>query len=161
MVNRIGLTAILLGLSSITWGQTALQDARTAAGNPGVFDGGCTAGSCGAQIGNIDNAAAGAMKKGGLTVAPDQTPREPIVAEVPAPALNPDKEGAKNKPGFFSKLVSGKGLLYGIGGALVGAGAGIGIGWLIGGPIGGLIGGIIGGILGAIGGYFMSKLLAK
>ncbi len=162
MTNRTALAALILTLAGPSWaGGQALQDARTmAGGNAAGYDGGCTAGSCGAQVSEchdeacrIQHASDGAMKTGGLTVVPDNGVRPVMSAEVPAPSLNPDKEGAKNKPGFFSKLISGKGLIYGLGGAAIGAG----VGWLIGGPIGA----VIGGLLGAIGGFFLSKLLAK
>lgn len=160
MVNRIGLTALLLALAAPSWANPALQDARGAARNLGVYDGGCTGGSCGAAVTacegeacRIDATADKALQKGGLVVAPDNGARPAMTAEVPAPALGEDKEGAKDKPGFFKNLMSGKGLMYGLGGAAAGAG----IGFLLGGPVGALIGGLLGGL----GGFFLSKMLAK
>lgn len=164
MVNRIGLAALLLSLAAPSWaaGDAALQDARRLAGGGalGTYDGGCTGGSCGAQPTacagescRIDQASEGALQKGGLVVLKDREPRPALAAVVPNPALGDDKEGTKDKPGFFSKLLSGKGLMYGLGGAAAGAG----IGWLVGGPIGALVGGL----LGALGGFFLSKMLAK
>ena len=132
-----------------------------AGGNSGLgaYDGGCTGGSCGAEepvctgeTCRINRTSNYALKTGGLAVA-DSKPRVSMRAEVPAPALGADKEGSKDKPGFFSKLFSGKGLMYGLGGAAAGAG----IGFLLGGPIGA----VIGGLLGAVGGFFLSKMLAK
>ncbi|MDD5305298.1 MAG: hypothetical protein PHS14_19550 [Elusimicrobia bacterium] len=164
MVNRTALAALLLALSSPSWaaGDAALQQARGLAGGNALatYDGGCTGGSCGApapvcegESCRINRASAGALQTGGLVVAKDNGPRAAMSAEVPAPALGEDKDGAKDKPGFFSKLFSGKGLMYGLGGAAAGAG----IGWMVGGPIGAVIGGLIG----AIGGFFLSKMLAK
>jgi hypothetical protein len=163
MTNRTALAALLLALASPSWaaGNAALQQARTlAGGNAGAYDNGCTAGSCGAQAPvcqdetcRINRAAEGALQTGGLIVAKDNGMRATVSAEVPAPPLGEDKEGSKDKPGFFSKLFSGSGLGYSLGGAAAGAG----IGWLVGGPIGA----VIGGLLGAVGGFFMSKMLAK
>lgn len=160
MVNRIGLAALLLALAAPSWANNALRDARGAAGNLGVYDGGCTGGSCGTTVTacegaacRIDATADKALKTGGLVVAADRGARPALIAEVPAPALGEDKEGAKDKPGFFKSLMSGKGLMYGVGGAAAGAG----VGFLLGGPIGALIGGLLGGI----GGFFLSKMLAK
>ena len=140
----------------------------------GAYDGGCSGGSCGlepeepvctgdscsipkqtvctGESCRIENAKKGALKTGGLAV-PKTEPRMAMKAEVPAPALTKDAKDGKDKPGFFSNLFSGKGLMYGLGGAAAGAG----IGFLVGGPIGALIGGL----LGAVGGFFLSKLLAK
>ncbi|MDP3542676.1 MAG: hypothetical protein Q8T11_09455 [Elusimicrobiota bacterium] len=160
MVNRIGLTALLLALAAPSWANTALQDARGAARNLGAYDGGCVTGSCGAEatacVGEscrINAASQGALKTGGLVVAPDGGPRSTMIAEVPAPDLKDDAPGAKDKPGFFKNLMSGKGLMYGLGGAAAGAG----VGFLVGGPVGALIGGLLGGL----GGFFLSKMLAK
>lgn len=160
MVNRIGLTALLLALAAPSWANNALHEARGAAGSLGVYDGGCSVGSCGAAVTpcvgdacRIDATADKALRKGGLVVAEDRGIRPAMTAEVPAPALGDDKEGAKDKPGFFKKLMSGKGLMYGLGGAAAGAG----IGFLVGGPVGALIGGLLGGL----GGFFLSKMLAK
>lgn len=161
MVNRIGLAAVLLALAAPSWANKALQDARAVAGG-GIasYDGGCSGGSCGAQVSacegeacRIDAVSRNALKTGGLSVTADRGVRPSMKAEVPAPALGEDKEGAKDKPGFFSKLLSGKGLMYGLGGAAAGAG----IGWLVGGPVGA----VVGGLLGALGGFFLSKMLAK
>lgn len=126
----------------------------------GAFDGGCTGGSCGVEeqtvcTGDsckIERAKTGALTTGGLVVTKTKA-RTAMTAEVPAPKLGADKEGSKDKPGFFSNLFSGKGLMYGLGGAAAGAG----IGFLLGGPIGALVGGL----LGAVGGFFLSKMLAK
>ncbi len=160
MVNRIGLAAVLLALAAPSWAQNAaLDQARGAGRNLGTYDNGCTGGSCGVveppcegAACRINSASAGALKTGGLVVAKD-APRPSMKAVVPAPEMTPDEKGAKDKPGFFKKIFSGKGLMYGLGGAAAGAG----IGWLIGGPIGA----VIGGLLGAIGGFFLSKMLAK
>jgi len=161
MVNRIGLAAVLLALSGPTWAAgTALQDAKVmASGQVGSYDGGCTGGSCGAvetpcegEACRIKAASNGALQTGGLMVVKSET-RPIMSANVPTPALGADEKDGKDKPGFFSKLTSGKGLMYGLGGAAAGAG----IGWLVGGPIGALVGGLIG----AIGGFFLSKMLAK
>lgn len=168
MVNRIGLLALILGLSPILAGAQALQDAKTlAGGKSGAYDGGCSAGSCGSQVSvcqdeacRIQEASNGAMKTGGLVVAPGGEARPPIVAEVPAPALNPDKEGAKDKPSWFSRKIGVGGVLWGLGGAAAGAGLGFLLGSLaggLGGPIGAVIGGVIGGILG----FLMSRQKAK
>ena len=163
MVNRTALAALLLALAAPTWANsTALQDARQIAGGKALsaYDGGCSGGSCGAQTAvcadeacRINQASKDALTTGGLVVTPAREPRPAMVAEVPAPTLGKDEEGAKDKPGFLSNLFSGKGLMYGLGGAAAGAG----IGFLLGGPIGALIGGL----LGAVGGFFLSKLLAK
>lgn len=161
MVNRIGLAAVLLALSGPSWAAgTALQDAKVMAGGQvGSYDGGCTGGSCGTaetpcvgEACRIKAASDGALEKGGLVVVQSET-RPIMSATVPAPSLGADEPGGKDKPGFFSKLLSGKGLLYGLGSAAAGAG----IGWLVGGPIGAIVGGLIG----AIGGFFLSKMLAK
>lgn len=151
MVNRIGLTALLLALAAPSWANTALQDARGAARNLGAYDGGCAGGSCGAEV-TINATAQNALKKDGLVVA-ESAPRPAMIAEVPAPDLKSDAPGAKDKPGFFKNLMSGKGLMYGLGGAAAGAG----VGFLVGGPVGALIGGLLGGL----GGFFLSKFLAK
>ena len=157
MVNRTALTALLLALAAPSWANTAaLQDAQrmTGGNNLRSYDGGCTGGSCGAQESvRIQLASDGALKTGGLTVTEARPSRQSMIAMVPAPSLNADKKDAKDKPGFFSNLFSGKGLMYGLGGAAAGAG----IGFLLGGPIGA----IVGGLLGAVGGFFLSKLLAK
>ncbi|MCR4296075.1 MAG: hypothetical protein NUW21_11110 [Elusimicrobia bacterium] len=160
MVNRIGLTALLLALAAPSWANTALQDARGAARNLGAYDGGCAGGSCGAQVTpcegeacRINATSQNALTTGGLVVVPEKDARPAMTAEVPAPELGEDKEGAKDKPGFFKNLMSGKGLMYGLGGAAAGAG----LGFLVGGPVGALIGGLLGGL----GGFFLSKLLAK
>jgi len=161
MVNRIGLAALLLALAAPTWANNALQDARAVAGGGlSSYDGGCSGGSCGAAVPactgdacRIEATSRNALKTGGLTVVAEREPRPALTAEVPAPALGQDKEGSKDKPGFFSRLMSGKGLMYGLGGAAAGAG----IGWLVGGPIGAVIGGLLGGL----GGFFLSKMLAK
>lgn len=163
MIYKTALAALLLTLSAPAWADNrALQDARGMAGGNaglGAYDGGCSGGSCGVEepvcTGDscrINHASADALKVGGLAVA-DSKPRAAMVAEVPAPKLVADKEGSKDKPGFFKNLLSGKGLMYGLGGAAAGAG----IGFLLGGPVGALIGGL----LGAVGGFFLSKLLAK
>ena len=162
MVNRTALAALLLALAAPAWATgEALQDARRlAGGNAAIYDNGCSGGSCGARAPlcegeacRINKAADEAQRTGGLTVVDDRGARPIMKAEVPAPSLGKDEEGAKDKPGFFSKLLSGKGLMYGLGGVAAGAG----IGWLVGGPIGAIIGGLIG----AIGGFFLSKMLAK
>ena len=163
MPNRTALAALLLALATPSWADNrALQDARRLAGGKtalGAYDGGCSGGSCGAEAPvcadencRINRAVGGAMQTGGLSVA-DSKPRQAMVAEVPAPALDADKKGAKNKPGFFSKPLSGKSLMYDLGGAAAGAG----IGFLLGGPVGALIGGLVG----ALGGFLLSKLLSK
>jgi hypothetical protein len=161
MVNRIGLAAVLLALAAPSWANNALQDARgVAGGGLSAYDGGCTGGSCGAAVPacegeacRIDATAQNALKTGGLTMTAARDARPSLTAEVPAPKLGEDKEGSKDKPGFFSRLMSGKGLMYGLGGAAAGAG----IGWLVGGPVGAVIGGLLGGL----GGFFLSKMLAK
>lgn len=154
MVNRIALAALLLALAAPSRANNALSDANNIAGGRAGFDGtravpaACEGAAC-----RINAASDGALTKGGLAVANTSVPRPTMTASVPTPALGEDKEGSKDKPGFFKKLLSGKGLMYGLGGAAAGAG----IGWLIGGPIGALVGGL----LGALGGYFLSKMLAK
>lgn len=156
MVNRTALAALLLALSSPCWaGNTAIQDARALAGGHslGVYDGGCSAGSCGDPADAINQASASALRTGGLAAVKGSEPAPTLVAEVPAPELGADKAGSKDKPGFFKKLFSGKGLMHTLGTAAVGAG----IGWLVGGPAGALIGGLIG----AVAGFFMSRMLAK
>jgi len=159
MVNRTALAALLLALSGPSWAAgEALKDARAlAGGNASIYDKGCSGGSCGAQAYvctdeacEIEEASKGALQQGGLVVAPSQ-PRQAMVAEVPAPSLNPDKPGAKDRPGFFKK--HGLSLAYGLGGAAAGAG----IGWLVGGPIGAVLGGLIGAGVG----FFLSKLLSR
>lgn len=97
----------------------------------------------------------GALKTGNLAVVEAKAaPRGAAYAEVPAPELKPDAPGAKEKKsgGFFSNLFSGKGLMYGAGGALAGAG----VGFLLGGPIGAIIGGLVG----ALGGLLLAKFLS-
>ncbi|PIR19065.1 MAG: hypothetical protein COV48_04040 [Elusimicrobia bacterium CG11_big_fil_rev_8_21_14_0_20_64_6] len=156
MVNRTALAALLLALTSPSWaGNVAIQDARAIAGGHslGVYDGGCSAGSCGDPTNAINQTSANALRTGGLAVAKASSPLPSLVAEVPAPELSADEKGAKDKPGFFKKLFSGKGLMHTLGSAAVGAG----IGWLVGGPAGALIGGLIG----AVAGFFMSRMLAK
>lgn len=164
VIYKTAAAALLLALATPSHAENrALNDARGMAGGAttlGAFDGGCSGGSCGVEeqavctdeTCRINRAAGGAQKTGGLPVA-EVKPRAAMTAEVPAPKLNADKKDAKDKPGFFSNLFSGKGLMYGLGGAAAGAG----IGFLLGGPIGA----IIGGLLGAVGGFFLSKMLAK
>ena len=164
MVYRTATALLLLILAVPSRAENkALNDVRLLSGGRtglGAFDGGCSGGSCGqedetvctGETCRINRAAVGAKKTGGLLMA-EVKPRPVMTAKVPAPALGADKEGAKEKPGFFSNLFSGKSLMYGLGGAAAGAG----IGFLLGGPIGA----IIGGLLGAVGGFFLSKLLAK
>lgn len=144
-VNRTALAAILLALASPSWAAgTALQDARRLAGGKvETYDGGCTGGSCGAQepiceneACRINRAADGALQTGGLVVREGREPRPAVIAEVPAPALTPDKKGSHRR-------IS----------TLGGAAAGAGIGW----RLGGVIGALIGGLIGAIGGFFLSK----
>ncbi len=163
MVNRTALAVLLLAFAAPSRAtDTALRQANGIAngGSLGAYDGGCTGGSCGVQPAlcsgegcRIDRASGEALQTGGLVVTDGRGARPNMVAEVPAPSLTADKPGDKDKPGFFKKLFSGKGLLYGLGGAAAGAG----IGWLVGGPIGA----VIGGLLGAVGGFFLSKMLAK
>lgn len=161
MPNRIALAALLLALAAPSWANTALHEAKQLAGGKiGTYDGGCTGGSCGAvqppcqgEACRIKAASDGALTRGIYVVNKDKGARTAMTASVPTPTLGKDAEGSKDKPGFFSKLMSGKGLMYGLGGAAAGAG----IGWLVGGPIGA----VIGGLLGALGGFFLSKMLAK
>lgn len=158
MLNRTALAALLLTLASSSWAAgEALQDARVIeAGRVGMYDGAPDRDAvepCEGEACRINASADGALKTGGLVVVPASDQRPAMKAVVPAPELNDDAPGAKDKPGFFKNLFSGKGLLYGLGGAAAGAG----IGWLIGGPIGAIIGGLIG----AVGGFFLSKMLAK
>jgi len=151
MVNRTALAALLLALAAPAWANDALQEARQAADGPDqAWDGGRPRGDAPDRI---TDAVAGALHTGQLATVPDRPARAAMSAEVPAPELGADQEGAKDKPGFFKNLLSGKGLMYSLGGAAAGAG----IGWLVGGPIGA----IVGGLLGAIGGFFLSKMLAK
>lgn len=155
MVHRTALVLLLLAAAAPSWGD-ALADARRLSGGNASrgFDGGVERTGTVAGDPRIQRAADGALTTGGLTVNKDSGPRPAVAANVPAPGLNDDDKGAKDKkPGFFSKLSSGKGMLYGAGGALAGAG----VGWLVGGPIGA----VIGGLLGAVGGFFLSKLLSK
>lgn len=153
-------TLTLLAGSAHAGATAAYRDARgmgtgevpLAAG----FDGASTRDAAACKDGRcaIDAATTGAMKKGGLAMAEAKAaPQGAAYAEVPAPELNEDAPGAKEKKsgGFFSNLFSGKGLLYGAGGALAGAG----VGFLLGGPIGALIGGLVG----AIGGLLLAKFL--
>jgi len=162
MVNRIGLAAILLTAAAPVWANTALTDAKVMAGGQvgASYDGGCTGGSCGVietpcagEACRIKAASAGALQRAGLVVNAGGEARPVMTANVPAPELGADKADGKDKPGFFSRLTSGKGLMYGLGGAAAGAG----IGFLLGGPVGAIVGGLIG----AIGGFFLSKMLAK
>ena len=164
MIYKTAAAALLLALATPSHAENwALNDARSMAGGQtalGTFDGGCSGGSCGVkeqtvctdETCRINKAAGGAQRKGGLPMA-EVKPRAAMIAEVPAPKLGADKEGSKDKPGFLSNLLSGKGLMYGLGGAAAGAG----IGFLVAGPVGALIGGL----LGAVGGFLLSKLLAK
>lgn len=150
MVNRTALAALLLALAAPSWANDAMQEARQAADAPGeAWDGGRPRGDAPDRI---TDAVGGALSTNHLATAPDR-PRAAMSAQVPAPPLGVDEPGSKDKPGFFKKLLSGKGLMYGLGGAAAGAG----IGWLVGGPIGA----VIGGLLGALGGFFLSKMLAK
>lgn len=152
MMNRTALVLLLLAAAAPSWGDAIGDAQRVSNGGVRMFDGSVErTGDVGDP--RIRRASDGALETGGLTVNKDVRMFPAMKAEVPAPSLGQDKEGAKDKPGFFSKLFSGKGLLYGAGGALAGAG----IGWLVGGPIGA----VIGGLLGAVGGFFLSKLLAK
>lgn len=162
MVHRLGLAALFLALAAPSWAAgEAYRDARAVAGGQlGVYDGGCTGGSCGVPVSacrdeacRINRTAAGAMRTDGLVTAKSGDPVPTLVAEVPAPDLNPDGPNAKDKPGFFSNVWKSKGLLYGLGTAAAGAG----IGWLVGGPAGALIGGLIG----AVAGFFLSRMLSK
>jgi hypothetical protein len=163
MMNRTAaLAGLILALSAPAFAAPdALTDAKVlaAGGASGAaYDGGCTGGSCGASAdgtgaSRIDRAAAGAQTRGGLVTAKYE-PRGSVVADVPAPSLHADKPGDKSKKGgegFFSKLFGNKGVMFGAGGALVGAGAG----FLLGGPIGALIGAVVGGL----GGWLLSKFL--
>jgi hypothetical protein len=162
MVNRTALAALLLALAAPSWANTAaLQEARVLNnGGAAAYDGGCTGGSCGAEESAIDGSARGALKTGGLTVVKGIEPRPAMIAEVPNPEFTKDKDGAKDKPGFFKRLLSGKGLMYTVGGAAAGAG----LGWLagaaigsVGGPIGAAVGALVGGLLG----FFLAKMMAK
>ncbi len=162
MVNRLGLAAVLLALAAPSEAENlALSQARgLSGGSAATYDGGCTGGSCGAaapacegEACRIKAASDGALKTGDLVVNKEGERRPTMRAVVPAPSLGADKEGSKDKPGFFGKLFSGKGLMYGLGGAATGAG----VGFLLGGPLGALIGGL----LGAVAGLFLSKMLAK
>ena len=155
MVNRTALAALLLALASPSWsaGDTAFQQANGLTGGAS-WDGARTpAPGCEGEACRINRASDGALQTGSLPVAKDNGPRMAMSAEVPSPTLGKDAEGSKDKPGFFSKLFSGKGLMYGLGGAAAGAG----VGFLLGGPIGAVIGGLLGGL----GGFFLSKMLAK
>ena len=131
-----------------------MQQAKVLNGGAANWDGasaqprGCEGEAC-----KINRASDEALTKGGLVVADSRAARPIMSADVPAPSLGKDEPGSKDKPGFFSKLFSGKGLMYSLGGAAAGAG----IGFLLGGPIGA----VIGGLLGAVGGFFLSKMLAK
>ncbi len=149
MLNRTALAALLLALASPSWAAgEALRDARVIdSGRVGAYDGAPDRAAV-----EINASADNALKTGGLVFSP-AVDRPAMKAVVPAPDLNEDAPGAKDKPGFFKNLMSSKGLLYSLGTAAAGAG----IGWLVGGPIGAIVGGLIG----AIGGYFMSKMLAK
>jgi hypothetical protein len=171
MVNRTALTALLLALAAApSWAASnaALREAQTLnAGGPAAYDGGCTGGSCGAQETvcegegcSIRRASAGALATGGLEVRADRAPRAAMIAEVPNPPLGVDKEGSKDKPGFFKRLFSGKGLMYTLGGAAIGGGAGWYAGAAIG-AVGGPIGAAVGALIGAVAGFFLSKLLSK
>jgi len=162
MVNRTALGALLLALASPAWANNkALQDARTLNnGGSASYDGGCTGGSCGAEESLIQASSAGALKTGGLTVVNGRQPRPSAIAQVPNPALSGDEKGSKDKPGFFSKLFKGKGLMYTAGGAAAGGG----LGWLAGaaiGSVGGPIGAVVGALVGGLFGFLLSKLLAK
>jgi hypothetical protein len=159
MMNR---TATLLGLLLLTAAPAfagegkAINDARfmsTGGSALGEAYDGCSGGVC--SIENRQAIAAaelGALRTGGLVVTKSQ-PRSAIAAEVPAPKLTADKAGAKSKKGggFFDGMFSGKGLMYGLGGAAAGAG----VGFLLGGPLGAVIGGLVG----ALGGFLLSKWL--
>lgn len=157
MVNRTTLAALLLALTSPSWAapDTALQQANgLTTGGAANWDGSRTqVRACEGEACKINHASDGALQTESLPVAKHSGPRMGMSADVPSPALGKDAEGSKDKPGFFSKLFSGKGLMYSLGGAAAGAG----IGFLLGGPIGALIGGLLGGL----GGFFLSKMLAK
>ena len=162
MVNRTALTALLLALAAPSWASNgALQEARTLNNTgPASYDGGCTGGSCGAEESAIRTSSSGALKTGGLTVVKDRQARPTMFAGVPDPKLADDKPGAKDKPGFFKKLFSGKGLMYTAGGAAAGAG----LGWLAGaaiGSVGGPIGAVVGALVGGLFGFLLSKMMAK
>lgn len=146
--------ATLLSLAGSAWAASgpAYREAR----GMGTGEVPLAAGFDGSRQGRdaIEVSAQGALKTGGLTVTEAKAaPRGAAYAEVPAPELKKDAPGAKEKKsgGFFSNLFSGKGLMYGAGGALAGAG----VGFLLGGPIGAIIGGLVG----AVGGFLLSKLL--
>ncbi len=159
MVNRTAaLTGLLLlATAPVFAGEgKAINDARFLSnGGSALAEGydGCPGGVC--SVGSattIDRSANGALQRGGLITAKSK-PRPAMTAEVPAPKLTADKAGAKSKKGggFFDGLFSGKGLMYGLGGAAAGAG----VGFLLGGPLGAVIGGLIG----ALGGFLLSKWL--
>jgi hypothetical protein len=169
MMNASTLAALLLALAGTAAAGTpnpALRDAQRLAGGETTlgagYDGGCTGGSCGAVTApdcpggrcRVERATAGALRSGGLVVQEVKSaPRSSAYGEVPAPALTADKPGAMaKKSGFFSNLFSGKGALYGLGGAAAGAGAG----FLLGGPLGALIGAAVG----AVAGLLLAKFLS-
>lgn len=158
MLNRTALAALLLALAAPSWATgEAMRDARVIeAGRVGMYDGApdrIAVEPCEGEACRINATADAALRTGGLTVIPADERRPAMKAVVPAPDLNEDAPGAKDKPGFFKNLMSSKGLLYGLGTAAVGAG----IGWLV----GGLVGAVIGAVIGAVAGYVMSKMLAK
>jgi hypothetical protein len=168
MMNRTALAALLLALAGPSWANNAaLREAQVLSnGGAASYDGGCTGGSCGAEPVcegegcRIRRASAGALATGGLTVRQERLPRSAMAAEVPNPGFDEDKSGAKDKPGFFKRLFSGKGLLYTLGGAAIGGGAGWYAGAAIG-AVGGPIGAAVGALVGAVAGFFLSKLLSK
>jgi hypothetical protein len=162
MLNRTALAALLLALAAPSWANTAaLQEARTLNnGGAAAYDGGCTGGSCGAEESAIDGASRGALQTGGLTVVKGREPRPAMIAEVPNPDFVKDEKDAKDKPGFFKRLFSGKGLMYTLGGAAAGGG----LGWLAGaaiGSVGGPIGAVVGALVGGLLGFFLAKMMAK
>lgn len=155
MVNRIAYAAFLLALAAPSWAINApLNEAQMAAGgNPAVFDGsGSKPPTCADEACLVNGAASSALKTGDNIVVTDRSNRPIMVAQVPNPSLVTDAEGAKDEPGFFSKLTLAN-VAYTLGGAAVG----VGIGWMVGGPVGA----IVGGLLGAAAGYFLSKMLAN
>jgi hypothetical protein len=165
------LLAALILSSGIVRAETAYRDLNALGGGRSTFgqsyDGGCTGGSCrvdapvpaGCADGRcrVVNASRDALSTGGLVTAErkvNANSRPVMSAQVPAPALSADREGAMSRRGggnFFKKLFDGKCALFGLGGAAVGGG----IGFLLGGPIGALIGALAGGL----GGLLAAKLL--
>jgi hypothetical protein len=147
MIHRTIAAALLVGLGSpVLAGQFASpaydQAAGMAAGKSAdaAYDGSTARTAVQTQV-------AGALATGGLAV---ETPPATLTA-ASRPALTAASVPEPTKDATKGKFITKQGLLWGAGGATVGAG----VGWFLGGPIGAVIGGLAGFAIG----FLLSKIL--